>query len=241
MATRYQDLWKVLTWDFTLLASWQFSVSTFHGCWLKTRGFWVKDKGLHYSQHSRQEVHAHTFPLPLRSKEVTWNSPGGCGTQWVFITLEEPWAGEITFFYSSLQANLLQRKTQNPPSALEGHIMSSKDVHNTNILEKIVWEKTTLYHSSLDAQKFETMENCFPTPYWTAQPWSPPYEPLHSVILGWIRASKRLSYFSIFLILYHCNQNWVLSIWYYFIKRITLRRLVHLSKNQKLKDLGEKN
>lgn len=35
---------------FILLTGYQVSLPQFHGCWQKTCGFWVTDRGLYYSQ-----------------------------------------------------------------------------------------------------------------------------------------------------------------------------------------------
>ena len=76
---------------FTLITNQDVSLLLCHGCWQKTQGSWVTDKGLYCS--CRQLCVCVSYPFPPSPTEAMWRNPGGCYTgKWVCVTDKESWA-----------------------------------------------------------------------------------------------------------------------------------------------------
>lgn len=138
-----------------------------------------EDKGLHSSQHTRQQkVHVHAVSLAPKSYGGDMKQPGECGTRSRFSPqLSHPELGKCHSFTVSCKQTCSRGKHKTYSLRWRDTLpLLSMDVHNTNIPEKTVWEKTptwTIPH--LMCRNVETMEDSVPTPHRTAQPWSPPY------------------------------------------------------------------
>ena len=62
---------SALRFDFPLLTSWEVSPLVFPRCW-KPRDCWVREKGPHYSWHSRQRKHQFCGSPPCRGGYTSW-------------------------------------------------------------------------------------------------------------------------------------------------------------------------
>lgn len=82
-----QELWR--SWDFTRLASWQFSWIQFHRCWRKTWDSETEDRS---SQQSHPLQHQHFFvPAPAGQRKT---APDDACTPWVALQERKPVHGK---------------------------------------------------------------------------------------------------------------------------------------------------
>lgn len=66
-------------WKFTLLASWQVSLSQSHGCWQTTGEFWVRDKRQFNSNSTSQGISiCTTSPNPIPMGRFKKSSHDNC-------------------------------------------------------------------------------------------------------------------------------------------------------------------
>lgn len=126
------------------------------GCWQKSRDSWIRDKGLDYSQYSKQPelfvlICSLWLPNPLGAM---WCDPGGCCTQeGVAAQLRNPKLRKpFSFILDSKQMrSLLQRETFS---------LFFQVIYYINIIDKLVQNKRCQCLCSEVHKRERFMENC---------------------------------------------------------------------------------